>query len=85
MSVDQITSHTLIFRKDPSSTNEGDDESFETAEAKKKAKLKLLGLVPIPGTHKTYREDRRQKEIEKRQQKQSRRPSWEAGLSTGKY
>ena len=64
--------------------NEAEEVENET-EAKKKAKLKLLGLVPIPGTHKTYREDRRQKESEKRQNKQARRPSWEAGLTAGKY
>jgi hypothetical protein len=61
-----------------------EDESV-TTEVRKKAKLKLLGFVPIPGTHRTYREDRRQKEIEKRIESQARRPSWEAGLSAGKY
>jgi hypothetical protein len=75
-------------------TDAMDDMSVST-EAKKKPKsaapiagthkLKLLGVVPIPGTHKTYREDRRQARIEKRQETHSRRPSWEAGLSAGKY
>jgi hypothetical protein len=69
---------------DPSINGYEDSESV-TTEAKKKSKLKLLGIVPIPGTHKTYREERRNDRNEKRQQRQSRRPSWEAGLSTGKY
>jgi hypothetical protein len=75
-------------------TDAMDDMSI-TTDAKNKSKgavptsgthkLKLLGVVPIPGTHKTYREDRRQARIEKRQETHSRRPSWEAGLSAGKY
>ncbi|KAG7371232.1 hypothetical protein IV203_019802 [Nitzschia inconspicua] len=72
---------------------EGADESSVEVEndhsaipgKKKKSKLKLLGVVPIPGTKKVYKEDRREKKAEKRIQKQSRRPSWEAGVSTGKY
>jgi hypothetical protein len=52
---------------------------------KKKSKLKLLGVVPIPGTKKVYKEERREKRAEKRQQRMSRRPSWEAGISSGKY
>lgn len=51
----------------------------------KKSKLKLLGVVPIPGTKKVYKEDRREKKAEKRIQKQARRPAWEANVSTGKY
>lgn len=61
------------------------DEGSVLNEGKKKSKMKLLGLVPIPGTKKTYREDKRQKQAEKRKEKQARRPSWEAGLSSGKY
>ncbi len=66
------------------SSMEGEmDQSAGTK--KKKSKLKLLGVVPIPGTKKEYKEDRREKKAEKRIQKQSRRPAWEAGVSTGKY
>lgn len=51
-----------------------------------KTKLKLLGVVPIPGTKKTwYKEDRRDKKAEKRIQKQKRRPAWEVGTADGKY
>ena len=57
----------------------------EKSEKKKKSKLKLLGVVPIPGTHKTYREDRRHERMEKRIEKQKTRPSWEANVSAGKY
>jgi len=52
---------------------------------KKKSKLKLLGVVPIPGTKKVYDEDRREEKAKQRLQKMARRPSWEAGLSSGKY
>jgi hypothetical protein len=52
---------------------------------KKKKKLKLLGVMPIPGTKKVYKEDRREKKAEKRIQKQKNRPAWEAGVSSGKY
>lgn len=67
--------------------DEADDESMasETEKANKKSKLKLLGVVPIPGTHKTYREDRRQERIEKRITKQKTRPSWEQNVAAGKY
>eukprot|EP00934_Nitzschia_sp_Nitz4_P006482 Nitzschia sp. Nitz4//NODE_293_length_29386_cov_71.949235//15197//16769//NITZ4_additional_000036-RA//-1//CDS//3329531830//6472//frame0 len=67
------------------SEREEDDKSVNTEKAKKKKNLKLLGVVPIPGTHKTYREDRRQERIEKRIGKQKTRPSWEAHVSAGKY
>lgn len=67
------------------SSVEGDSEYSAIPGKKKKSKLKLLGVVPIPGTKKVYKEDRREKKAEKRIQKQSRRPSWEAGVSTGKY
>jgi hypothetical protein len=54
--------------------------------ASTKHKLKLLGVVPIPGTKKTwYKEDRREKKAEKRIQKQKTRPSWEVGTADGKY
>jgi hypothetical protein len=67
------------------SSVEGDNEQGALPGKKKKSKLKLLGVVPIPGTKKVYKEDRREKKAEKRMQKQSRRPAWEAGVSTGKY
>mmetsp|Transcript_1331 Transcript_1331/g.1858 ORF Transcript_1331/g.1858 Transcript_1331/m.1858 type:complete len:440 (+) Transcript_1331:303-1622(+) len=69
---------------DGESDAESHDDVASEGGKKKKSKLKLLGVVPIPGTHKTYREDRRLKELEKRQAK-SMRPSWEQGLSAGKY
>mmetsp|Transcript_21502 Transcript_21502/g.61449 ORF Transcript_21502/g.61449 Transcript_21502/m.61449 type:complete len:480 (+) Transcript_21502:77-1516(+) len=62
-----------------------DDVSMASEAGKKKSKLKLLGVVPIPGTHKTYREDRRQERIEKRITKQKTRPSWEQNVAAGKY
>mmetsp|Transcript_16842 Transcript_16842/g.41032 ORF Transcript_16842/g.41032 Transcript_16842/m.41032 type:complete len:445 (+) Transcript_16842:122-1456(+) len=63
-----------------------EDESVLTEnDARKKEKLKLLGIVPIPGTKKEYEEDRRQKKIEKRQGL-TRKASWEASLAaSGKY
>jgi len=47
--------------------------------------LKLLGVVPIPGTKKVSKEERRVNRMEKRIQRMPRRPSWEAGVSDGKY
>jgi hypothetical protein len=67
------------------SSVEGDSEHASLQDKKKMSKLKLLGVVPIPGTKKEYKEDRREKKAEKRIQKQSRRPAWEAGVSAGKY
>lgn len=73
--------------KDSGEYHEEESQSIasETSHKKKKSKLKLLGVVPIPGTHKTYREDRRQERIEKRIEKQKTRPSWEQNVSAGKY
>jgi hypothetical protein len=71
-----VTSATIQNSKSSSSNSVG---------KKKKSKLKLLGVVPIPGTKKVYKEERREKRAEKRQQRMSRRPSWEAGISSGKY
>ncbi len=68
------------------------DNSYQTGESdsnvsspKKKSKLKLLGIVPIPGTQKKYSEDRRAEREEKRKEKMKRRPSWEAGMAAGKH
>jgi hypothetical protein len=61
-----------------------DDLSVAT-ETRKKQKLKLLGVVPIPGTQKLYKDDIDLKRSEARKTKMSRMPSWEAGLSSGKY
>jgi hypothetical protein len=53
--------------------------------SKRKAhKLKLLGLVPIPGTKKMYEEDLQRKRIEDRRKQMTRMPSWETGLLSGK-
>lgn len=52
---------------------------------KKKSKLKLLGVVPIPGTQKMYSEDRREQRAKERISKMTRRPSWEASSIAGKY
>lgn len=68
-----------------SATNQNSKSSSNSVGKKKKSKLKLLGVVPIPGTKKVYKEERREKRAEKRQQRMSRRPSWEAGISSGKY
>ena len=70
---------------DPLANVEEGPKPLISEEETKKKKLKLLGLVPIPGTEKTYREDRRQKQIIKRQQNHLHLPSWEDGVSTGKY
>lgn len=78
-----VTEHST-----PESQPQDDDDdsaASESGKSKKKSKLKLLGVVPIPGTHKTYREDRRQNRIEKRMEKQKTRPSWEKNVSAGKY
>jgi hypothetical protein len=62
-----------------------EEEETATIEHKKNKNLKLLGFVPIPGTKKTYEADRRQKKLEKRQEK-TRKASWEADLAaSGKY
>lgn len=62
-----------------------DESVFTENDGRKKQKLKLLGIVPIPGTKKEYEEDRRQKKIEKRQGL-TRKASWEASLAaSGKY
>jgi hypothetical protein len=61
-----------------------DDLSVAT-ETRKKHKLKLLGVVPIPGTQKLYKEEIELKRAEAKRNKMSRMPSWEAGLSSGKY
>jgi hypothetical protein len=62
------------------------DELSAVTETPKKQKLKLLGVVPIPGTQKLYRDDIELKKIEERRNKMSRTPSWEMGLSSsGKY
>lgn len=62
-----------------------EESVFTESDSRKKEKLKLLGLVPIPGTKKEYEEDRRQKKIEKRQGL-TRKASWEASLAaSGKY
>jgi len=52
---------------------------------KKKSKLKLLGVVPIPGTQKMYSEDRREQRAKERTSKMTRRPSWEASSMAGKH
>jgi hypothetical protein len=44
-------------------------------------KLKLLGVVPIPGTKKMYTEDRREKKLEKRSSKRCGYATWEASLA----
>jgi hypothetical protein len=59
--------------------------STASPQKKKKSKLKLLGVVPIPGTEKKYSEDRRAEREQKRLAKMTRRPSWEASMTTGKY
>jgi hypothetical protein len=56
-----------------------------TADTRKRERLKLFGAVPIPGTQKMYKDDIDLKRKEDRQSKMSRRPSWESGLSSGKY
>lgn len=63
-----------------------DPPSEELEKKKKKEKLKLLGVLSIPGTKKIYDEDRRQKKIEKRQKKEKGKASWEVGMvASGKY
>ena len=71
------------FRDNSYQTGESGDSNVSSP--KKKSKLKLLGLVPIPGTQKKYSEDRRAEREEKRKEKMKRRPSWEASMSAGKY
>ena len=47
------------------------DGTSNANEKKKKSKLKLLGIVPIPGTQKMYSEDQRKQREEKRIAKQN--------------
>jgi hypothetical protein len=75
----------LTGRSDSEHDRLGEGGDAAPEKTKKKKMLKLLGVVPIPGTHKTYREDRREKRIEKRLEGQNTRPSWEQNVSAGKY
>ena len=70
------------FRDGSARTGESDSN---VSSPKKKSRLKLLGVVPIPGTQKKYSEDRRAERQEKRKEKMTRRPSWEASMNTGKH
>ena len=70
------------FRDNSHQSKESDSN---VSSPKKKSKLKLLGLVPIPGTQKKYSEDRRAEREEKRKEKMKRRPSWEASMAAGKH
>jgi len=81
---DELCSIHSNTSKKSSDSNNNKNSSKKNKKNKKK-KLKLLGVVPIPGTKKVYKEERRERRAEKRIQKMSRRPSWEAGISTGKY
>jgi hypothetical protein len=47
----------------------------------KREKLKLLGVVPIPGTQKMYNEDRREKKAEDRRRNGSGFATWESSLA----
>ena len=67
------------------SSEAGSNLSNGTPSKKKKSKLKLLGVVPIPGTQKKYSEDRRAERADKRLAKMTGRPSWEASMTVGKY
>ena len=72
---------------DLSSANGGitaDSESNVSC-PKKKSKLKLLGVIPLPGTEKKYSEDRRKEREQKRKDRMTGRPSWEASMATGKH
>jgi hypothetical protein len=72
---------------DMSSANGGitaDSESNVSC-PKKKSKLKLLGVIPLPGTEKKYSEDRRKEREQKRKDRMTGRPSWEASMATGKH
>ena len=62
-----------------------DSESHNSTKKKKNSKLRLLGVIPLPGTEKKYSEDRQRERAEKRIAKMTRRPSWEASMTTGKY
>lgn len=48
-------------------------------------KLKILRVLPLPGTKKLYNEDRREKKVEdrKRKDKKSGLATWEVGLAAG--
>jgi len=71
--------------RDQSARETESNLSTASPQKKKKSKLKLLGVVPIPGTERKYSEDRRAEREQKRLDKMTRRPSWEASMTTGKY
>jgi len=76
-----------VYSDDMSSATGGESQlsTGTTPSKKKKSKMKLLGVVPIPGTQKKYSQDRREERNEKRRADMIRRPSWEASMTTGKY
>jgi len=84
---DDLSSNADFRDYSSRSFQEGETESqlSTTDSAKKKSKLKFLGVVPIPGTQKMYSEDRREQRANKRLAKMNRRPSWEASMTVGKY
>lgn len=52
-------------------------ETTPTVEEKKKERLKLLGVVPIPGTTRMYKEDIENEKREKRKAR-AQMPRWES-------
>lgn len=65
--------------------DEAVQRTISTVIKQKRERLKLLGLVPIPGTKKMYNDDRRERKIEnrKRDSKKSGYATWEASLAAG--
>jgi hypothetical protein len=84
---DKMSEDNLALRDYSIKSSVETESNLSTASPhkKKKSKLKLLGVVPIPGTQKMYSEDRRAERAEKRLAKMIRRPSWEASMTVGKY
>ena len=70
------------FRKSP---NYDPTKILDTPRRPKIQKLKLLGLVPIPGTQVLYEADlQRQRDELRARKKGSMMPSWENGVTSGK-
>lgn len=83
--VDSRDCSSRSFGEADSRRSHADSESNLSSSPGKKSRLKLLGVVPIPGTQKMYSEDRREQRAKERLSKMTRRPSWEASSIAGKY
>ena len=62
---------------DESGSEDFNEDGQSVQESKKAECLKLLGVVPIPGTKKMYNEDIEKKKLDRRKQ-MTQIPAWES-------